>query len=215
MKKTQTVREFAYLLAGFPVVVENVEVIVTGEGEFPLLDYEELDRRILVALATKPTKLTGNQVRFIRHSFELPLREFAQLFRFKGSSACNWEKRANESTSMEWPTELLLRTRVLMRFADEETAMRNLRNLSDQTLVAAPADEKIRITPCPPARSAETSMHVSFEFVWPERRQHRVVSKATAGTEIKGNVSYGGVTHGRVTADAKKENPAHDFADAA
>src|SRR5690606_27464444 len=121
--------------------------------EFPLLDYEELDRRILIALATKSAKLTGNQVRFIRHSFELSLRDFAKLFHFTAPSVLKWEQRGNESTSMVWLTELFLRTEVLMRFADEEAAMRNIRNLSGQTLASAPADEQIRIAPCPPAQN--------------------------------------------------------------
>jgi DNA-binding transcriptional regulator YiaG len=209
MKKTKFVKEFAYTLAGFPVVVEHVKVVVTGEGEFPLLDYEELDRHILVALATKPTKLTGNQVRFIRHSFELSLRDFAGLFRFKGSSACNWEKCANKSTSMEWPTELLLRTEVLIRFADEETAMQNWRNLNGQTLPAAPVDEQIRIAPCPPVRVVEAP---AIEAVWSESPNIKTTYVTSLATEMQGSVHYGGERYGQVPACTREESSSNAFA---
>lgn len=214
MIETQTVKEFAYKLAGFPVVVENVEVIVTGEGRFPRLDYEELNRRILVALATKPTKLTGNQVRYIRHSYELSLRDFAKLFRFKAPSVLKWEQRGNESTSMEWPTELLLRTEVLMRFADEEAAMRNWRNLKDQTLPAAPVDEQIRIAPCPPVRVAEAPQ-MSFEVVWPELLEIGTTHFTSAATLMHGSVNYGKGAYGQLPARTREEYTSNAFANAA
>lgn len=212
--KTRILREFEYSLAGFHVVVENVEVAVTGEGEFPLLDYGELDRRILVALATKKTKLTGNQVRFIRHAFELSLRNFAKLFHFTAPSVLKWEQRGNKPTSMEWPSELLLRMEVLLRFADKEAAMRTWQNLQEQTLPDTPQDEPVRIGPCPPARVAEVPL-ASFEVEWPKLPEFTTTSFAPSTTVVTGSANYGMGSFGDVSRRSKKGDASNAFANAA
>jgi len=150
------VKEFDYALAGFPVTVENVEVAVTGEGEFPLLDHETLTQRILLTLAAKPTRLTGNQVRYIRHSFGLSLRDFAKIFRFTGPSVHAWEQRKNHSTSMEWSSELFLRTEVLLRFANGDDAVNNRQRLKDTPLPHEAPDATLHVPACPAVHSADT-----------------------------------------------------------
>lgn len=212
--KKRIIKRFEYSLAGFPVAVENVEVVKTQEGEFPLLDYEELDRRILVALATKKTKLTGNQVRFIRHAFELSLREFSKLFRFTAPSVLKWEQRCNESTSMEWPSELLLRTEVLLRFADEETAMRNWQSLKEQPLPGTPKDEHIRIASCPPAHVAEVPS-ATFEGVWPKLSEFTSTGFSLCTTEVTNTTHYGTGSFGDDSGQSGKRNASDAFTNAA
>ncbi|MBI2930985.1 MAG: hypothetical protein HYY16_04990 [Planctomycetes bacterium] len=55
--------------------------MVRVRGEWtPNVDYNELSWRLLKALAEKPSRLTGDEVRCIRHSLSMTLEQFAQPF---------------------------------------------------------------------------------------------------------------------------------------
>lgn len=71
---------YVYHGFGFPLVLHNVPMIeVRGEWT-PNLKWNEFEKLVLLALAHHPEELSGNQVRFIRHSLEMNQRDFANLF---------------------------------------------------------------------------------------------------------------------------------------
>ncbi|KTC81703.1 hypothetical protein [Legionella brunensis] len=101
---------FQYEGLGFPIELENVEMIRYNNEWLPKIDVEQVADEVIKKLATQECRLTGNQVRFIRSYFSMPLREFGEKVVHESHTAVNkWEKRGNEITSMNENTEMVLR----------------------------------------------------------------------------------------------------------
>jgi len=98
---------------GFPILIDEVQVDEWCGEEFPLIDNEFLEYFALRTLAFLPARLTGNQVRFIRHHFFETLEEFAQKAGVRHTAVMKWEKAGEKPTNMVWGTEFLLRCRAL------------------------------------------------------------------------------------------------------
>jgi transcriptional regulator with XRE-family HTH domain len=79
------------------------------------LDYNELAKVLLRALAHKPSRLTGNEIKFIRTHFEMTLQAFAKRFCVTHVGVMKWEKSLNRPTVMNWTTEKDIRLFVLTR----------------------------------------------------------------------------------------------------
>ncbi len=104
---------FVYRGFGFPVALLHVPM-VRVRGVWTLdVDYNELSDRLLEALARKPTRLTGNEVRFIRHSLSMTLEQFARRFSVTHPAVIKWERFGNRPTVMTWSAEKDIRLAVL------------------------------------------------------------------------------------------------------
>jgi len=91
---------------GFPVVLIDVPMIEVQGKWTPHLNYKKYANGVLEALAHKPARLTGNEIKFIRHKFEMTLQEFAKRFGQKSHQAVmKWEDFGDKPTSMLWTTE--------------------------------------------------------------------------------------------------------------
>ena len=111
-RKTQ--KEFAYEGFGFPVVLLRVPMVRVRGAWTPDVNYDQLARELLEALALKPGRLTGNEVRFIRHSLSMTLQDFAG--RFGGvthPAVIKWEQAENDPTTMNWAVEKDIRLEIL------------------------------------------------------------------------------------------------------
>lgn len=98
---------------GFPVVLLNVPM-VSLEGKWtPDINYNELEKAILIFLCHKPCKLTGNEVRFIRLYFEMTLKNFAKRFGVQHPTVVKWENFKNSATNMSIGTEKDLRLYII------------------------------------------------------------------------------------------------------
>lgn len=98
---------------GFPICLLNVPM-VEDEGEWiPDIDYNKLDKLILLEICKMPYRLTANQIRFIRLYFEKTLHEFANMLKVKLSSIIHWEKQKDNIAKITWGTELAIRLFVL------------------------------------------------------------------------------------------------------
>jgi DNA-binding transcriptional regulator YiaG len=82
----------------------------------PDVDFNVLSRRVLEALAEKPSRLTGVEVRFIRQSMSMTLEGFARRFGVTHPAVLKWEGRRNEPTAMSWAIEKDIRLEVLRSF---------------------------------------------------------------------------------------------------
>jgi DNA-binding transcriptional regulator YiaG len=91
---------------GFPVQIVNAP-LKKVDGEWVLnLNFEKYERAVLVALAMKTTRLSGNEITFIRHHFEMSLKSFGKRFGDVAHSAViKWEKAGDDCTNMNWATE--------------------------------------------------------------------------------------------------------------
>lgn len=112
--KTKILPVFLYEGLGFPIELEHVEM-VNIEGEWhPKIDVRYIANEVIKKLATQEERLTGNQVKFIRSYFSMPLREFGDKVVHESHAAVNkWEKRGNEITNMNENTEQVLRLYII------------------------------------------------------------------------------------------------------
>lgn len=109
MKKTKTEKFFIDTGLGFPVVLINVPMIQIRDVWTPNIDYNKLTNEVLKSLVIKSSRLTGNEVRFIRLTFEMTLKEFAERFYVTHPCVINWEKEKDNQTGMNWITEKEIR----------------------------------------------------------------------------------------------------------
>lgn len=108
--QTKTEPSFLYDGLGFPIQLENVEM-VNYEGRWhPKIDVQMIATEVIKKLAFQKTRLTGNQVKFIRSYFSMPLRQFGKEVVHESHTAVSkWEKKGNDSTCMNENTEQILR----------------------------------------------------------------------------------------------------------
>jgi len=112
-------RRFVYLGFGFPVTLVNVPMIRVRGTWTPDVDYNRLARRLLKAVALKPVRLTGNEVRFVRHMLSMTLERFAGRFGVTHPAVLKWEKTGDRPTSMTWALEKDIRLEVLQTEATQ------------------------------------------------------------------------------------------------
>lgn len=115
-RKTET---FIYEGLGFPILMVNVPMKkVLGEWAMDI-DFNALQRKVLKKLASKPTTLTGAEIKFIIDYLELSTRNFAKLFGVTHAAVLKWEQ---EKTRMNPGTEACVRLHILnyLKATDKE-----------------------------------------------------------------------------------------------
>jgi hypothetical protein len=103
---------------GFPVILKDVPMI-RALGEWtPVINYKELHKAVLRALASKPVRLTGNEIKFVRHFFELTLAEFGDYFDVSHPAVLKWEAALDDVPPIKWSTERDIRLFILDRLKE-------------------------------------------------------------------------------------------------
>lgn len=111
---------------GFPVVLLNAPMVKV-RGEWALhVNYNDYQRAVLLLLAHKPTRLTGNEVQFVRTYFELTVRTFAKVFAVKHPAVLKWQGKGDASTQMGWSTEKDIRLFILDKLNEKASELREL-----------------------------------------------------------------------------------------
>ncbi len=72
---------------------------------------------MIEALVLKPSRLTGNEVHFLRLFLEMTLVHFAERFDVTHPAVLKWENSENHATGMSWTTEKDLRLFALTKLA--------------------------------------------------------------------------------------------------
>jgi hypothetical protein len=81
---------------------------------YPKIDVHYIADEIIKKLASQEERLTGNQVKFIRSYFSMPLREFGETVVHESHTAISkWEKYGDEITNMNENTEQVLRLYII------------------------------------------------------------------------------------------------------
>ncbi|HHF7367325.1 TPA: hypothetical protein ACPSKY_002454 [Legionella bozemanae] len=112
--KTKIEPTFFYDGLGFPIEIENVEMININNEWHPQIDVRYVADEIIKKLATQEERLTGNQVKFIRSYFSMPLREFGKTVVHESHTAVRkWEKCGDDITNMNENTEQVLRIYII------------------------------------------------------------------------------------------------------
>ncbi len=119
---------------GFPVVILNAP-LVKVRGIWSLnINYNKYQLAVLILLANKPSKLTGDEQKFIRKYFQMTLQTFAQRFSVKHSAVLKWEKKANKITAMSWNTEKDIRLFIIDQILKKSTELQKLYRVLDKEL---------------------------------------------------------------------------------
>lgn len=107
--KEKKLKEHLYDGLGFIVVLENV-VFHQIRGEWlPKIDVEELATRAFKLLLSKPAKLTGNEIRFIRTYMNKSKPAFAEVFKLSHTAVTKWEKVGDAIAPISPSQEMVLR----------------------------------------------------------------------------------------------------------
>jgi|SaaInlStandDraft_2_1057019.scaffolds.fasta_scaffold149618_1 DNA-binding transcriptional regulator YiaG len=127
---------------GFAIHIVNAPMIKV-RGKWVLkLNFEKYEKAVLMALAHKQCRLSGNEIKFIRNYFELSLKEFGKRFGDVAHSAViKWEKKKDAATSMNWACEKDIRLYVI-NFLDPSYLRRLYSELEE---VASEKITKIRL----------------------------------------------------------------------
>jgi len=90
---------------GFPVTLLQVPMLKVRGKWTPNINYNILFEEVLRSLANFDGRLTGAQIKFIRHHFEMTLQDFAERFVVTHPAVIKWEKTTDKATGMNWSTE--------------------------------------------------------------------------------------------------------------
>ena len=107
--KTRILKTFIDTAYGFPVKLSNVKLMAVGDDWAPIINYRDLDARVLGVLSHLHRPLTGAEVRFVRQHHRLTQADFAAHFGVSHVAVHKWEKRGAQPTGMAWSTEKDLR----------------------------------------------------------------------------------------------------------
>ena len=124
--ETKTQKEYLDYGFGFPVKLKNVPMIKVRGIWTPFVDYQYLAKAVLVSLAYKPSKLTGNEVKFVRTHFQMTLQSFAKRFCVSHVAVLKWEKTKDLATAMNWMTEKDIRLFIQSKLSKKGTEITKL-----------------------------------------------------------------------------------------
>ena len=112
--KTKIVNNYVYDGLGFPVDMKDVEMVYIENDWHPKIDVQKIADDVIAQLAVQEARLTGNQVRFIRSYYSMPLREFGEKVAHESHMAVSkWEKKGDFPTKMNANTEHELRLYII------------------------------------------------------------------------------------------------------
>lgn len=119
MRNTKIVTEYTENRFGFPVLIHNVTMVEIRGEWLPKINYVKLANDVLKALVLKPSKLTGNELRFIRLRFEMTLEDFGKRFYVSHQAVMKWEDTKDSPTKMNWSTEKDIRLFIYKKLTDK------------------------------------------------------------------------------------------------
>lgn len=101
---------FIYHGLGFPVIIQGVETYTVRGETLPKVNHNRLNAAVFEALLISKSRLTGNQLNFIRGHMNLSQMEFAKRLGFESHATVSaWLKRGNDGSGMSTTTELAIR----------------------------------------------------------------------------------------------------------
>lgn len=108
-RKEKVVKDYIYDGLGFPILLQRV-VFHQVRGEWlPHIDIEALADLVFKALPSKPAKLTGNEIKFIRVYLNKSKPAFAGIFKLSHTAITKWERAENLFAPISPSQEMALR----------------------------------------------------------------------------------------------------------
>jgi len=106
-------KQFIDYGCGFPVILKDVPMVHVRGVWTPNVDYDVFHKAVLLALAHKPARLTGNQIKFVRHFVGLTLAEFGEYFDVSHPAVLKWENAGDNVPRIKWSIERDIRLFIL------------------------------------------------------------------------------------------------------
>lgn len=111
------IKKYIYNGLGFPIELHNV-VVVMFNGEFhPKIDVRKIADSAMKSLVLQESRLTGNQIKFIRTYLSKSLREFSEIVNESHTAIKKWEDFKDKPTNMDKNIEILLRLHIYNHIA--------------------------------------------------------------------------------------------------
>ena len=124
--KNKIVKNFCYDGLGFPIDLAQVELIEIDGEWHPKLDVKLIANEAIEALAYQDGRLTGDQIKFIRHYFLMTLRAFGKDVAHETHAAVDkCEKYGEQVTSLNDNTECMIRLYILEQVHSKTKAQRD------------------------------------------------------------------------------------------
>lgn len=102
-------KKFIYEGLGFPIELHDVEMIIINGEYAPKIDVRDVADKAIKSLVLQKTKLTGNQVKFVRTYFSASLRDFGKIVNESHAAVKKWEDTKNRPTNMDSNIETRIR----------------------------------------------------------------------------------------------------------
>lgn len=119
-------RTYTFEGLGFPVILTNAPMVEI-RGEFILdIDFNKLQKAVLLHLCHKKTPLTGNEVKFIREYFSFTTTAFGHLFGYSHSAVLKWENQEDAFARIAPTAEVYLRLYILNFLNQKASDFKNL-----------------------------------------------------------------------------------------
>ncbi len=125
MKKRKIEQEFIYYGLGLPIVLSNVPMVEIRGTWTPEIDYNALQKNVLLTLSHKEDALSGQELNFIRKYFRLTLQKFGKLFGVSHAAVSKWEKCKNKPAKIQLTTEREIRLFILDSLLEKSSEFRN------------------------------------------------------------------------------------------
>lgn len=124
--KKKIIGKYKYEGLGFPIELTNVEFVMLSNEWHPKIDVRRIADTTIKKLAAQGTKLTGNQIKFIRGYFSMSLRQFAKKVVNESHMAVSkWEKFGNQPTHMDDNIEVMLRLYIYEKTSAKTAKQKN------------------------------------------------------------------------------------------
>lgn len=99
---------------GFPVILIGIPTRKEMGEEVLEANFNEIERLLFLALIRKPTRMSGAEVKFVRHVMNASQETFASVLLVDRTSISKWEAKDLEYTGMEPQTEAFLRSKMVV-----------------------------------------------------------------------------------------------------
>ena len=102
-------KNYIYEGLGFPIELHDIELVMFNGEYHPKIDIRQIADSAIKSLVLQKTRLTGNQIKFIRTYFSKSLRAFSGIVNESHMAVKKWEDFKDKSTNMDPNIEILLR----------------------------------------------------------------------------------------------------------
>jgi len=124
--KHKIVKTMMFQELGLPMRLCNVPMIFVRGEWIPNINYNRLQKAVLLHLCHKKFPLTGNEIAFIRNYFAMTTTQFGQKFGYSRSAVMKWEKYRDKFAQIRPTAEICIRLSILIKLKQKASAFKEL-----------------------------------------------------------------------------------------